>query len=243
MLKEFKLDLHIHTCLSPCGDLEMLPPALVKRARSKDLEAIGICDHNSVENALIVQKVGAEEGIVVFTGMEITSSEEVHLLAFFDDKRALYKMQDIVYENLSGENDENFFGKQIVVDDHGKGAGCNSRLLIGTTALSVEEIVRLAHDLGGIVIASHIDKQAFSIISQLGFIPKKLQLDALELSVNYNPGKLEDYKNYGLPLIKSSDAHFLADVGRAHTKFLLETLSFPELKMALGSIGGRRVVF
>ncbi len=237
------MDLHIHTCLSPCGDLEMLPRSIVKQAKERGLDVIGICDHNSAENAAAVRKAGEREGLKVFVGIEITSSEEVHILAFFDKNKTLMQIQDIVYKNLSGENNEEFFGKQLIVDEYDKSGGSNNKLLIGSTDLTLRRIVKLVHDFGGIAIASHIDKQTFSVISQLGFIPEGLQLDALELSVNYNSEKVADYKNYDLPLIKSSDAHFLADVGRAHTKFLLEDLSFSEFKMALSVTEGRKVIF
>ena len=117
MLKEYKLDLHIHTCLSPCADLPMLPSGIIGHAKLRNLDGIGICDHNSAENVTAVMNAGKREGVTVFGGMEITSSEEVHVLSYFEDENALYEMQNIVYENLPGENDENYFGEQLVADE------------------------------------------------------------------------------------------------------------------------------
>ena len=82
-IKEFKADMHIHTCLSPCADLEMSPRNIIKEAKKKGLDIIGICDHNSAENFPAVEKSANKEGIKVIGGIEITSREEVHVLALF----------------------------------------------------------------------------------------------------------------------------------------------------------------
>lgn len=241
MLKEFKMDLHIHSCLSPCAELNMLPTAIVKQAKRENLDGVGICDHNSAENVLAVKKAGEKEGIQVLAGMEICSSEEVHILAFFENVDVLLEMQDIVYKNLSGENDEKYFGEQLVVDENDKIVGSNEKLLIGSTSLSVNEIVELVHSLGGLAIASHIDRDSFSLVGQLGFVPKQLPIDALELSSKCEPDKAAEYESYGFPLVTFSDAHFLSDIGKAFTTFFLNALSFSEVAMAFRGIKGRAV--
>jgi len=241
MPKEFKMDLHIHTCLSPCAQSEMLPTAIIKKAREQNLDAVGICDHNSAENISAVRKAAKKEGLHVLAGMEICSREEVHVLAFFEDDDALMRMQTIVYENLPGENNEKYFGEQLIADEYDKVVGSTKKLLIGSTTLGVNEIVASAHGLGGLTVASHIDRESFSIIGQLGFIPKELPLDALEISPRCNPDEIENYKSYGLPLITSSDAHLLSDIGRVFTKFLLSAVSFSEVAMAFRGIQGRTV--
>ena len=240
-LKEFKADLHIHTCLSPCGELEMLPTVIVKQAKRQHLDIIGICDHNTAENVVAVKKAGEKIGLKVLGGIEMTSSEEVHILGIFDDDGAICEMQNIAHSNLAGENDEDAFGMQLVVDECDTPTELNDRLLIGATSLSIDEIVTSIHSLGGLAIASHIDREAFSIIGQLGFIPENLPLDALEISPNCGPDEVENYRSYGLSLVTSSDAHFLADIGKASTTFLLNAPSFLEIKMALQGIDGREV--
>ena len=241
MMKEYKLDLHIHTCLSPCAQPEMLPTAIIERAKEEKLDAIAICDHNSAQNVQAARKAGEREGVQVLGGMEISSSEEVHILAFFDDDDALLEMQNIVYENLPGENDEKYFGEQQIVDEYDRIVGSTRKLLIGSTSLGIDRVVELVHSLGGLAVASHIDRDSFSIIAQLGFIPKELPLDALELSWRCESNEINDYKSYGLPLVKSSDAHFLSDVGKAVTTFLLNTTSFSEIVMAFQGLEGRAV--
>jgi predicted metal-dependent phosphoesterase TrpH len=219
----------------------MLPTKIIKEAKAKKLDAIAICDHNSAENVLAVKKAAAKEGIFVLAGMEICTSEEVHILGFFDDDKALLEMQDTIYENLSGENDEKYFGEQLIVNESDKFIGITRKLLIGSTGLSVSEIVDLIHDQGGLAVASHVDRDAYSIIAQLGFIPKELPLDALEVSWRCGYDKISTFENSGYPIIRSSDAHYLEDIGKVFTNFLLEKLSFTEMAMAFRGTKGRTI--
>lgn len=194
MLRKFIADLHIHTCLSPCADLGMTPSAIVKTASEKGLDIIAITDHNSAENVSAAKKTGEKTGITVLAGMEITSTEEAHILALFDDAESVIKLQDAVYKNLmSGENDARRFGDQIVVNEKDEVLGFNNRLLIGATALTAYDILNTIHSLKGISIASHIDREAFSIISQLGFIPEDLKFDALEISPRMDKKRRNPY--------------------------------------------------
>ncbi|MHC4212595.1 MAG: PHP domain-containing protein [Planctomycetota bacterium] len=241
MLKDFKMDLHIHSCLSPCSEPEMVPTAIVERASELNLDAIGICDHNSAENVIAVRKAGERVGVQVLGGMEICSSEEVHVLAFFGGDAALLEMQNIVYENLPGENDESYFGEQLIADENDKIVGSTRKLLIGSTTLGIEKVVELVHGLGGLAVASHVDRESFSLIGQLGFVPEDLSLDGLELSWRCGASEVGDYESYGLPLVQSSDSHFLADVGKVTTTFTLSCPSYSEVAMAFEGIEGREV--
>jgi PHP family Zn ribbon phosphoesterase len=241
MLKEYKMDLHIHTCLSPCAELEMLPTRIVQQAVAVGLDCIGICDHNSAENAVAVRNAGKKQDVQVLVGMEICSSEEVHILSLFEDERALLKMQEIVHEYLPGQNNEAYFGEQLIVDENDELIDLTNKLLIGSTNLNVTQIVELIDELGGIAIASHIDRESFSIIGQLGFIPSQLPLDGVEVSWRCTPAQIADYKKYGLPIVQSSDAHILDDIGKVRTTFLLESPSFSEVAKAFRGIEGRTV--
>lgn len=243
MLKRFRGDLHIHTCLSPCGDLSMLPTAIVREAKKKDLDIIGICDHNSGENVAAVKEAGRREGIAVIGGMEITSQEEVHILALFDDDSHLSSIQNTVYENLPGMNDESVFGEQLVVDKDDRILATNKRLLIGATRLMIDKVVEIVHRLRGIAIASHVDRDSFSIISQLGFIPEGLDIDALEVSPLSSVEEVHTTfpQVDGFPFVTFSDAHYLEDIGKRYTFFLMEEVSTEEIKRALLNRDGRTV--
>ncbi|TES90357.1 MAG: PHP domain-containing protein [Candidatus Cloacimonadota bacterium] len=242
MLEEFKGDLHVHTCLSPCGDFSMLPALIVMKAKEKNLDIIGICDHNSTENVQAVKKAGKMGGVTVIGGIEITSQEEVHILALFDNDADLLRIQNVVYEHLPGVNDEDVFGEQLIVDEKDRILGINNRLLIGATTLLLEQIVEIVHQLGGIAIASHIDREAFSIIGQLGFIPDGLNLDGLEVSplnaVKEVRAKLPQVNDFSI--VSFSDAHYLEDIGKKYTSFFMEKASVNEIGKALLNKEGRK---
>lgn len=242
MLKEFKADLHIHTCLSPCADEELSPQRIIKQAKINSLDIVGICDHNSAENVVAIRNLGEREKIAVIGGMEATSQEEAHILALFDHERDLFDFQAAIYERLSGSNDEKAFGKQLIINENDEIVGVNTRLLIGATSLSLQNITQTIHSLRGLAIASHIDRGSFSIISQLGFIPEGLRLDALELSPNYEQ-RMRNPERYGFPLVTFSDAHFLEDIGKSFTIFLMEEANIEEIKKALSGEEDRRVMF
>ena len=138
MLKPYLMDLHIHTCLSPCGESDMVPTRIVSRARKLGLDAIAVCDHNASENVHPVRAAGLAQGLAVFMGMEVTSREEIHVLALFGEDRGLELMQKLVESNLHGVNDEELFGPQYIVDERDYVSGVCERLLIGATDLSVD---------------------------------------------------------------------------------------------------------
>jgi len=244
MLKRFEADLHIHTCLSPCGESRMSPRRIVEQAKLKGLDIIGICDHNSAENVACAKKVGEKEGLAVIGGIEVTSQEEAHILAFFDKDKDLLELANLIYDNLPGVNDERVFGEQIVVNEDDEVLGFNKRLLIGATVLSLHQIVDRIHSLSGLAIASHIDRESFSIIGQLGFIPEGLELDGLEVSsrLSLKEAQLEFGQGLDLPLVTFSDAHTLEDVGKSFTCLLIEEANIKEIRKALFGEDGRRVV-
>ena len=238
-MKMYKTDLHIHTCLSPCAELEMSPRNIVRQAKRRGLDLIGICDHNTCENVPYVKKSAEKEELNILGGIEVTSKEEVHILALFDNEEELFSMQKIIYENLHGINDEKLYGIQVVVDENDEALEFNNKFLIGATELSVDEIVNTIHELHGLAIASHIDRESFSIIGQLGFIPNRLQIDALEVSTS---DRADSFKYITLPLITSSDAHKLSTIGSSLTQFFMEEVNLEEMKKSLRGEEGRKVI-
>ncbi|NQV02434.1 MAG: PHP domain-containing protein [Bacteroidia bacterium] len=239
-LKKYNADLHIHTCLSPCADLEMSPKNIVKEAKMRGLDIIGICDHNSAENFPAVEKSADLAGIKVIGGIEITTREEVHVLALFGNDTDLFLMQEVVYEHLNGVNDEARYGLQVVVNEHDEVLGFNNKLLIGATEMSIEEVVDFIHKFNGIAIASHVDREAFSILTNLGFIPEDLKLDALEI---IEPsGRDNIYTGRNFVFITSSDAHWIHDIGKRYTRFLMKESTFEEIRKCLCKENGREVM-
>ena len=214
---------------------------IINKVREKGLDFIGITDHNSSENVESIKKFAEKYGIKVIGGMEITTSEEIHILGLFDENYSLLKMQEIIYKNLEGENKSEFFGEQIIIDEEDKIIGINKKLLIGATKLNSKEIVDKIHKFKGIAIASHIDRQAFSIISQLGFIPSDLELDAVEVS---DKSKIQSFKSQisKFPIVSFSDAHRLEEIGKNSTTFYIEEPTVLEIKKAFLNQNGREVI-
>ena len=242
-MKHFKADLHIHTCLSPCAELDMSPKAVVRKSVERGLDIIAVCDHNSAENVEASIRAAARFDLRVLPGMEINSVEEVHSLAIFEGVEKAYLMQKMVYKHLKGTNRAELFGDQVVANEWDEVEGFNDRLLIGAVDLELSDIIREVHRLGGLSIACHVDRPSFSVPSQLGFIPPDLEVDALEIS---RPGKWEA-GHQEIPgteefsIVSFSDAHFISDVGRVSTRFLMESPDFDEMRMALLGESGRRV--
>jgi len=243
-LRRIKADLHVHTCLSPCSGLDMSPREVVNAALGKGLDLIGVCDHNSAENVLAVKKAGERNGLMVLGGMEVASSEEAHILVFFDDDDDLLRFQEYIYRNLEGRNDERSFGLQVIADDEDGVTGFCDRMLIAATKLPAEAIVQAARSSkgGSLVVAAHVDRESFSIIGQLGFIPPSLALDGVEVSAKMSAAELRERfpecRNY--PVITGSDAHGPEDIGRRFTWFTVEDGTVVEIKKALAGRDNRK---
>ncbi len=222
----------------------MTPRRIVEMALEKGIDIIGICDHNSAENVTAVIKAAQTEKLKVLPGIEVTSKEEVHILALFGDKKDSFRMQKLIYENLNGENNEEVFGPQVVVNENEEVLRFNKKLLIGATNLSVKKIVDSIHLFNGIAIAAHIDRESFSIIGQLGFIPADLELDGLELSPHISCEKAkEQFRGYNdFPFIHSSDAHFIDDVGCVTTSLLLNKPTFEDIQTAFKEKDRKKII-
>ncbi len=244
MLKVFYCDLHIHTCLSPCADLDMHPKALVEKALEAKLDIIAICDHNSSENVPYVIKAAEGKNLKILPGMEVTTSEEVHLIAIFNSLSDLAKLQVLVYQHLAGINDEQKFGVQVIVNEKGEVEGINDKLLIGATDLPLNELLNYLHELNGLAIAAHIDRESFSVLSQLGFIEEKTNFDALEITpaTGFKQARVKYRELSNDSFIMSSDAHYLKDIGGAATRIVLQEPTFAELKMAFAGQNGRHIL-
>ncbi|HNQ65099.1 MAG TPA: PHP domain-containing protein [Smithella sp.] len=244
MMKVFNCDLHIHTCLSPCAELDMHPAALVEKTIDAGLDVIAVCDHNASENVPYVIKAAQGTHLKILPGMEITTSEEVHFLALFDSLSDLIALQHFVDLHLPGKNDEDRFGVQAIVNEHGEVEGLSDKLLIGATDVALNDLLTVVHHYHGLAIASHIDRESFSVLGQLGFIDDSIHFDALEISyatgIRQARERYADLKKYAF--ITSSDAHYLKDIGRATTKIMINEPTLSELKMAFSRENGRYVV-
>jgi len=242
-LRPIWVDLHVHTVLSPCAEVEMIPPLIVRRARELGLGLIAITDHNSAENVEAVQRAARGSGVAVLAGMEVQTREEAHILCLFDAAEQALAWQETVYASLPQlKNREDVFGAQFVVDETGDYRHTNERLLLASSSLSVEEVVSGVRALGGLCIAAHVDRQAYGLLANLGFIPSGLALAALELSrLMPLEEALTRYPQLrGWPLVVSGDAHRLSEMC-AHTLITCGEPSVRELEWALQGKAGRKI--
>jgi hypothetical protein len=222
----------------------MYPRALIEKSITEKIDVIAVCDHNASENVSYVLSLAKGKPISVLAGMEVSSIEEVHVLALFDDLRRLLRFQATVYEHLPGKNREDIFGLQVIVNDQDEVEGTNERLLIGATDLSLNHIVSEIHALGGLAVASHIDRPSYSVLGQLGFIDPETHFDALEISAStgIKQARRQHPELAKHAFITSSDAHSLKDIGRGFTTMILQAANTHELKMAFENREGRRIV-
>jgi PHP family Zn ribbon phosphoesterase len=241
-LKKFQAELHIHTVLSPCAGIEMIPPLIVRQAVEQGLNLIAITDHNASDNVTAVIEAAQDEDLSVLPGMELQTEEEVHCLCLFDTLEQLGELQVLVDRSLPPiKNNVEFFGEQFVVDSTGDFIRRKEQLLITSAQLSIEEAFRAVEDLGGLFIPAHVNRQAFGLIYHLGFVPMDLDLAALEISRHITPEKarqgypqLQQY-----PLIQSGDVHYLDDF-LGINQFILNEPTIHELKLAFKGAEGRR---
>jgi len=225
---EALVDLHNHSCLSPCGSLEMSPKILAETAAALKIRILALTDHNSARNLPAFRICCMNNGILPVFGLEITSAEEAHVVGLFGDLDTALEMGEYVESRLPTiKGDAHLFGDQIWVDENEFILGETSKALFAATDLSIDDIVEAVHRRRGIVFPAHIDRPVFSIVMQLGFLPD-LPYDAVEC---VNPGCSID--TLGLPVITNSDAHYPEDIGKRPTRWELDEISWEGLKRAL----------
>ena len=203
-------DLHIHSCLSPCGDMLMTPNNIVGMAFIKQLDAIAVCDHNTAENLPAVQEVADMMGVVLLPGMELTTREEAHMLCYFPDVDSCLAFGRQVHAHLPPiPNRPAFFGRQVRMNGQDEESGEEETLLISALDWSFEECERQIHRNGGLCVPAHINRGSNGVLNALGFLPAGARYDALEVS---DAVPLPEMNLSGYRILRSSDAHYLENI-------------------------------
>ena len=214
-MTELYYDLHIHSCLSPCGDDDMTPANIAGMAAVKGLDVIAVTDHNSCKNCPAVLAAAQEYGILAIPGMEINTSEEVHAVCLFEELKAAMDFDAYVYERLMAfPNKEEIFGRQLIYNKEDEICGTVPNLLINATDISFEGLWELVRGFGGVMFPAHVDKTANSLIANLGFIPpdsKFVTAEVKDLGKLHRVRKENPYLEGGR-IISNSDAHYLEDI-------------------------------
>ena len=242
-----KFDLHIHSCLSPCANLEMSPGEIVARAKAAGMDGIALTDHQSARNCPAIAECAKRAGLKCLYGLEVQTAEEVHTVALFDTVEQALAMTDFVYATMPKRvNDPETFGDQPVVTWDDDIVELEWRILAMGCRHFIPETAAKVHELGGLYIAAHIDRPNFSVLGTLGAIPSPpirsdssnsltiTYFDAIELSRTADEAIwLPKASNYAVT--RSSDAHNLDDVARVWTEADLPEFSTAALKAAFKS--------
>ncbi len=214
-MPELNYDLHIHSCLSPCGDDDMTPANIVGMAVIKGLDLIAVTDHNSCKNCPAVLTTADAYGLTALPGMELTTSEEVHVVCLFADLKDALAFDEYVYSRLMPiPNNEKIFGKQQLYNANDEVIGTIPNLLINATDISFDDVFDLTKDYHGIMIPAHIDKTANSLLANLGFIPPDSRFTCVEIKdmTHYHALKKQHPYLEHCRIISDSDAHYLEHI-------------------------------
>ena len=219
-------DFHIHSCLSPCADMDMTPHSIAGMSYINGLNAIAVADHNTARNIRAVTNAAKEFGITVVPAIEAESAESIHLLCLFPTIEAAEDMGALLEENLPPvKNRPDIFGEQVIMNERDEKQGEIDVLLINATMLSVEQIKEETEKRGGVCIAAHIDREKNGIVAILGCVPRELSFSALEPSKN----AAEYEKDESYKYISDSDAHYLTDIAEKSSFLELDEITTLEI--------------
>ncbi|MCL6581436.1 MAG: PHP domain-containing protein [Firmicutes bacterium] len=244
-LRVYTADLHVHTALSPCAEPEMTPVDIVRVSIERGLDIVAVTDHNSGRNVRAVAACAEGEGVTVWPGMEVQTREEVHLVVLTDGLAELEEWERFIRAHLpSRPNRPEVFGEQLLFDEQGRVCGVEEQILLTSVDLGVDQVLREARRRGHVCYPAHIDRPAFSYVSNLGLAPPAEDFEVVELSRRARPEEVKArYPSLGgRTLIVASDAHRLAELGLARSLLVLREPSLVEFRAAIAGRDGRKVV-
>lgn len=220
-------DLHIHSCLSPCGDMDMTPNNIVNMAKLLGHDVIALTDHNTSLNCEAAMKAGENAGIVVIPGMELTTSEDIHAVCLFPTlEKALAWSSYVDEHRIKIKNKSEIYGRQVIMDENDEETGEIEHLLLPASDISIMSAHRLVGDFGGVCYPAHIDRDSLSILSVLGEIDEYCGFSTAEFA---DKSKVPELKAQhpilnSMNIITNSDAHYLENMKEAEN-----FLELPEL--------------
>ena len=204
------VDLHIHTCLSPCGDELMTPNNIGGMSKLKELDMIAVTDHNTAMHLPAIKAVADVMGLAILPGMELTTREEAHLLAYFKTVGEALAFSEEIYPHLPDiPNRPDLFGPQTELNEDDEPVREEKKLLISALDLGVDDLVPLILARGGLAVPAHINRGSNGILNALGFLPPHLPFSALEIARDL---PLPERGIPSLPQLHSSDAHYLENI-------------------------------
>lgn len=217
MMERLAYDLHIHSCLSPCGDNESTPNNILNMARLNGLDVIALTDHNSCKNcpAIIEARDRMELPILVLPGMELCTAEEIHVVCLFDTLEKAMGFDEYVYtKTMPVLNRPEKFGEQRILDCMDEIIGTEPRLLVTAADIPLTEVGGLMERFGGVAFPAHIDRPSYSILSALGEIPPECTFQTAEVyDIAKHPSLAAAHPALTrMRIVTNSDAHYLWDI-------------------------------
>lgn len=212
---KLRYDLHLHSCLSPCGDMDMTPNNIVGMAKLLGYDIIALTDHNTCRNTPAAVQAGERQGLVVVPGMELCTREEAHVVCLFPTAEAALAFGEWVEAHSPPiPNRPDIFGEQLILDADDQPIGTQENLLIAAADVGVYQVPELVRQYGGTAFPAHVDKEAYSITASLGGIPEEIGFTTAELSPRAHREKaLALYPELrSMRLLQDSDSHYLENM-------------------------------
>lgn len=219
---KYYYDLHLHSCLSPCGDDEATPDSIAGMGELNGLDIMALTDHNTAKNCPAFFKAAKRHGIIPLGGMELTTAEDIHMVCLFDVlDNAMAFSEYIESRRIPIKNRTDIFGNQLICDDEDNIIGTEENLLSNATTVSLDEAPELVKSFGGVCFPAHIDRQANGILAVLGAFPDKPYFPVCEV---HDSEKMQEYaEEYQKRIVSSSDAHYLWDIREKDMFFELDS--------------------
>jgi PHP family Zn ribbon phosphoesterase len=214
-MSRFYYDLHLHSCLSPCGDDEMTPGNIAGMGKVAELDIMALTDHNTCRNCPAFFAQAEANGIVPVPGMELTTAEDIHIVCLFPSLESALAFEDSLQgRRILIENRPDIFGRQLIMDENDCVSGEEKYMLPNALNISIDEVPAAVDEYGGVCYPAHIDREAKGIIAVLGTLPETPDFTCAEIKDREKDGELKDkYPALRLKtLIHSSDAHYLWDI-------------------------------
>lgn len=214
----------------------MTPGNIVGMAALKELDVIALTDHNSCKNCPAFMKIAKDYGVTAIPGMELCTVEEVHVVCLFCTLEDAMDFNDEVYQKLIPfHNNEKIFGNQFLCNEKDEVIGSEPYLLINAANISFDEVYDLVSKYHGIMIPAHMDKNANSLLSNLGFVPPDSRFTCAELKDIKKLPELKAANPYleKCKIITNSDAHYLEQINEPVNYIYAESKQITDIIKAL----------
>lgn len=227
-------DLHIHSCLSPCGSDDMTPNNLVNMAALAGLQVIAVADHNTTKNVPAAVAVGEKVGVLVVPAMELTTKEDIHVLCLLPDLIQAEAFRQYVYDRLpQRKNRPKAFGNQLIMDEQDELIGEEPQLLAFGSSIGIYEVARLLRQFDGLAIPAHIDRASYSLLGVMGLVDEEMGFSLYETTQGCDREALQEKYRFSGSFIANSDAHDLTAILDAQRTLEIDEFTAPAVIRAL----------